>query len=246
MNIAILGYGQMGREVEAIALNRGHMVASTIDPRSGKFADVNTESLKGADGAIEFNGPEGILDRIETVSAAGIPMVVGTTGWGGLEAQARDIIGKNGGALLYGSNFSVGANLFFHIVEEAASLINAFEDYDIMMMEYHHKLKTDSPSGTALTLAKKILEKNDRKQKICIDPLQRRIEDVELHVASVRGGAIPGIHTVTLDSAADSITLTHNARNRSGFAMGAVRGLEWLKDKRGVYHVDDFFRSVIG
>jgi 4-hydroxy-tetrahydrodipicolinate reductase len=244
MNIALIGYGRMGREVEAIAVSRGHTICATIDPNTGSHRVCGPEALEGADGVIEFGLPEGILERIGLTAAAGLPMVVGTTGWTEHLAEAERTVREKGGSLLHGSNFSVGANLFFRVVEEAAALINPFADYDIMLEEAHHRNKTDSPSGTALTIADKILGKNRRKKRISTEVLQRRIEDDELHIASIRGGSIPGIHTVTLDSPADRIVLTHSARNRSGFALGAVQGLEWLADRRGVFTIDDFFNDI--
>lgn len=246
LSIALVGYGRMGKQVEAAAGERGHRICTTIDPNNGKHAQLSPKALEGADGVIEFGNHQDILARIKTVSSAGIPMVIGTTAWEDRMTQAREIVETTGGALLYGSNFSIGANVFFRIIEQAAGLINAFDEYDIMMMEYHHAKKTDSPSGTALSIAQKILDANSRKSAIVTEPLQRAIEASELHVGSVRGGSIPGIHSVTLDSPADSITLTHSARNRSGFAMGAVRSLEWLAGKQGFFTVDDFFEDLLG
>jgi 4-hydroxy-tetrahydrodipicolinate reductase len=246
MNIAIVGYGRMGHEVEAVAQRRGHAISATIDPNTGSHTELSTEALSGADGIIEFGLSDGILDRIGTACRAGVPMVIGTTGWNHQLEEAKRLVSSRGGSLLYGSNFSVGANLFFRIVQEAAALINPFGEYDIMMAEYHHRNKTDSPSGTALTIAAKIIDANERKDTVVIDPLQRRIGENELHVASVRGGSIPGIHRVTLDSPADSIELTHSARDRSGFALGAVQGLEWLAGRTGVFSTDDFFADITG
>ncbi|AHC14529.1 4-hydroxy-tetrahydrodipicolinate reductase [Salinispira pacifica] len=245
MNITIIGYGRMGKEVEQIAEKRGHTIVSTVDPVQGLFSELSDEAVKDTQGVIEFGLPEGILDRISFLSSRNIPVVIGTTGWQEQEAKAEEIVKSTGGALLYGSNFSPGANLFFRIVEEAAGLINSLDDYDIMMHEYHHKKKKDSPSGTALTLAGKILENLERKKSICFDPLQREIRDDELHIGTVRGGHIPGIHRVTMDSPADSIVLEHSARNRSGFASGSVIGLEWLMEKRGMHHADSFFRDLM-
>lgn len=245
MNITIIGYGRMGKEVEQIAETRGHTIVSTVDPVQGMFSELSDEAVKDTQGVIEFGLPEGILDRISFLSSRNIPVVIGTTGWQEQEKQAEEIVKSAGGALLYGSNFSPGANLFFRIVEEAAGLINSLDDYDIMMHEYHHKKKKDSPSGTALTLAGKILENLERKKSICFDPLQREIRDDELHIGTVRGGHIPGIHRITMDSPADSIVLEHSARNRSGFASGSVIGLEWLLEKRGMYHADSFFRDLM-
>ena len=244
MNITLVGYGRMGREVEAIARERGHSIHARVDPETGDHRVFSSRAIADADGIIEFALPEGILDRISLAGEYGIPYVIGTTGWDD-QKEKLDLVKTQDSSLLLGSNFSIGANLFFRIAEQAAGLINAFSDYDIMMFEYHHKKKRDSPSGTALSIADKILRANRRKTEICSSPLQREIRDSELHIGSLRGGSIPGIHRVILDSPADSIVLEHSARNRSGFASGAVLGLEWLKGRRGCYSVDEFFTDLI-
>ncbi len=245
MNIAITGYGRMGREVEQAALQRGHKIVSTIDPQSGSYAELSEQAVANAEGIIEFGLPGGILDRIQFAADKNIPLVIGTTGWDDHIEEARALVQSQSASLLYGSNFSIGANLFFKIVSQAAALINNFDDYDIMIHEYHHSRKKDSPSGTALNIANIILDKNKKKNKICTEPLQREISPGELHLSSTRGGSIPGIHTITLDSPADSISLSHGARNRVGFAMGAVTGLEWLLSRQGFYNVEEFFNDVI-
>ena len=246
MKTVIVGYGSMGHEIEAVLLQRGHEVICRIDPAgNGDAKELNPAILKEADGVIEFALPGGIIDNISTYSKASVPAVIGTTGWEQQRSQAEEIVRKNGSALLWGNNFSIGANLFFDLVSRAASLINSIEEYDIMVNEYHHKRKKDSPSGTALTTAEIILNNLDRKKNIQTETLNRAIRDDELHVGSVRGGSIPGIHRVTLDSEADSIEISHIARNRKGFALGAVRGLEWLSGKSGFFSVDDFIRDIL-
>ncbi len=246
MNIMITGYGRMGREIEDILIQRGHTIACRVDKGGyGDFSDVTTENLKGVDAVIEFALPQGMEDSIKTYAEAKVPVVIGTTGWDDKKDLIKDIVTKNNSSLLYGSNFSIGAHIFFDLVSKASGLINNAPGYDIMMLEYHHNKKKDSPSGTALTTAKKILENNNTKDTIWTDKLDREIEDNELHVASVRGGSIPGIHTVTLDSFADSIEITHSARNRSGFALGAVMATEWLLGKSGFFTVEDFIEELL-
>ncbi|WP_321991967.1 4-hydroxy-tetrahydrodipicolinate reductase [Marispirochaeta aestuarii] len=246
MKTVIVGYGSMGHEIEAVLLGRGHEVICRVDPAgNGDTRELSTEILKEAEGVIEFALPGGILDNIRVYSEASVPAVIGTTGWDKLRSQAAEIVRQYGSALLWGNNFSLGANLFFDLVSRAAALINGIEEYDIMVNEYHHKRKKDSPSGTALTIAEKILQNLDRKKSIQTETLNRAIRDDELHVGSVRGGAIPGIHRVTLDSEADSIEISHTARNRKGFALGAVRGIEWLSGKTGFFSVDDFIRDIL-
>lgn len=246
MNIMITGYGRMGREIEKILIQRGHNIAHRVDRGgSGDSKTVTKELLEGVDAVIEFALPEGMEDNIKLYAEAKVPVVVGTTGWADKMDKIREIIVSNNSAFLYGSNFSVGAHMFFNLVSKASKLINNTPEYDIMMLEYHHNKKKDSPSGTALTTAQKILENNNRKDTIWTDRLDREIKDNELHVASVRGGAIPGIHTVTLDSFADSIEITHNARNRSGFALGAVLAAEWLVSKKGFFTVEEFMEELL-
>lgn len=246
MKIMITGYGRMGREIENILIQRGHTVTSRIDKGGyGDHTEVKPELLKGVDAVIEFSLPEGIEKNITLYAEAKVPVVIGTTGWNDKIDDIKEIIKKNDSTLLYGSNFSIGAHIFFDLVSKASNLINNIPDYDIMLLEYHHNKKKDSPSGTALTTAQKILENNVRKQKIWTDKLDRQIDDNELHVASVRGGSIPGIHTVTLDSFADSIEISHNARNRSGFALGAVMATEWLNGKKGFFSVENFIDELL-
>lgn len=246
MNIMITGYGRMGKEIETILIQRGHTISSKIDRGgNGDYNQVTPELLKNVDAVIEFALSEGMEENIALYAEAKVPAVIGTTGWDNKRNQVRDIISKNSSSLLYGSNFSIGAHIFFGLVSKAAKMINNTPGYDIMMLEYHHNMKKDSPSGTALTTAEKILKNNNKKDTIWTDKLNRAIKENELHVASVRGGYIPGIHTVTLDSYADSIEITHNARNRSGFALGAVMAAEWLKDKKGFYSVEDFIEELL-
>jgi 4-hydroxy-tetrahydrodipicolinate reductase len=247
MRIAIVGYGRMGRLIEDIAVNRGHSVVARIDPAApgANFPEVTEDSLKEAEGAIEFSLPDGVIKNARVYSQANIPVVLGTTGWDRVKQEILSLY-KERGTLLYGSNFSIGANLLIALTKRAAQLIEHVEDYDIMLHEYHHRHKKDSPSGTALTIAEVILNNLTRKKTLQPKALEdREILASELHVSSTRGGAIPGTHTITLDSEADSITLTHTARSRGGFALGAVMGLEWIKDKTGVFHVDEFFKEYL-
>ncbi|KGE71082.1 4-hydroxy-tetrahydrodipicolinate reductase [Spirochaeta lutea] len=248
MRIAIVGYGRMGRLIEEIALDRGHQVVSRIDPQApgADFPIVNPQALEDVEGVIEFGLPEGMIENAQVYTEQNLLVVLGTTGWDGLKEKLFSLY-EAGGALLYGSNFSVGANLLFALTKQAAHLIENIHEYDIMVHEYHHRHKKDSPSGTALSIAQVILENLSRKTELQTEALTHRaIRDEELHVSSTRGGAVPGTHTITLDSEADTIALTHTARSRKGFALGAVLGLEWLKNKPGVFHADQFFKDYLG
>ncbi len=246
MNIMITGYGRMGKEIEKIIIQRGHSVACRVDKGGyGDYTEVTPDNLKGVDAVIEFSLPDKIEENIKIYAESKVPVVIGTTGWNDKRDLVSEIIKKHDSTLLYGSNFSIGAHIFFDLVSKAAKIINNTPDYDIMMLEYHHNKKKDSPSGTALTAANKILENNKIKDTIWTDKLDREIKPNELHVASVRGGSIPGIHTVTLDSLADTIEITHNARNRTGFALGAVMAAEWISNKKGFYSVEDFIEELL-
>ncbi|MGL1894451.1 MAG: 4-hydroxy-tetrahydrodipicolinate reductase [Spirochaetaceae bacterium] len=246
MNIMITGYGRMGREIETILTQRGHTIACRVDKGGyGDYTKVTPALLVDVDGVIEFALPDGMEDNITLYAEAGVPVVLGTTGWDNKKELIKDIIKQNDSSFLHGTNFSVGAHMFFDLVSKASKLINEVPNYDIMMLEYHHNKKKDSPSGTALTTAEKILENNNIKDTIWPDKLDREIKENELHVASVRGGSIPGTHTVTLDSFADSIEIKHTARNRSGFALGAVMAAEWLNGKKGFFTVEDFIDELL-
>ena len=248
MNIAIIGYGKMGREIERIALQRGIKVVSIIDreAKEANFREITAESVRNADVCIDFTHPDSAIKNIEKLSKLKKNIVVGTTGWYGNMGRARAIVKKAGNGLIWSGNFSIGVNLFFRMVEDAARIIDNVEDYDIFIHEFHHSQKADSPSGTALMLGKLITDNVSRKKKIVTEELKRRIRPDELHISSTRGGSIPGTHIVGLDSAADTIELKHTARNRQGFALGAVMAAQWISKKKGFYGIDDMMESVIG
>ena len=247
MKIALIGYGRMGKEIESIAMHRGHTLIR-IDPNSqeAQFKSISKESLDGVDVAIEFTHPSAVIQNIEQASAMGVNMVVGTTGWYDQMDKVSGIISKSDTGLIWSGNFSLGVNFFTRIVEHAASLIDGIDGYDISISESHHAKKADSPSGTALMLGKSILKQMTRKDAIVTERLDRQISPNELHISSTRCGLIPGIHRVTIDSAADSIELTHTARTRQGFALGAVLAAEFIAGKKGVYSIDDLMNEVVG
>lgn len=259
MKLALVGYGKMGHMIAAAAAARGHTVVCAVDPFAAD-ATYNTgdpavmaDAVKrsGAEGVIDFSHPSAVLANIEAVIPTGIPLVVGTTGWQGRLADVSALVSARGSALLHSANFSVGVNLFYKMVAEAARVMAEFEEYDVAAFEAHHNQKADSPSGTGLELAKRILENVPRKKRVVTDAMYRKPEADELHLASLRVGSVPGTHSVFFDSPADTIELTHTARNREGFAMGAVRAIEWLAAKdasgnarRGVFTMDDVFESL--
>jgi 4-hydroxy-tetrahydrodipicolinate reductase len=248
MRVAIVGYGSMGREVEKVLLQRGHAVSGRVDPvQQGADAPGITEELaRRSDIAIEFAHADAALPNAAAYARWGLSAVSGTTGWYGKLEELKKVLEGAKLAYLYGSNFSVGAHLFFALVAAASELANSCPEYDMLGWEIHHKRKKDSPSGTALSIAKIITTQSERKKKLVTERLDRAPAQDELHFASVRGGEVPGVHTVLLDSSFDTIELTHSARSRGGFALGAVRAAEWLVGRRGVYEVNDFIRDILG
>ena len=236
----------MGKEIEKILLSRGHSVAATVDPVSeANYKELTPSLLEKADVVIDFSAPSGVEKNCDVYVKGKTPIVMGTTGWENIREQvAKKVVGAGIG-FIWGSNYSVGANVFINLVGKATSLINHFSEYDILLHEFHHKRKKDSPSGTAFMTADEIIKNSSRKNSIVTERLDRQIKPEELHVSSSRGGDIPGTHIVMFDSAADTIELTHRARNRSGFALGAVIAAEWIKDKKGFINVEDFFKELL-
>jgi len=258
MKVVLVGYGRMGLELENVLKSRGHEVIRRVDSLgNGDVSVLDGAALEGADGIIEFALAEGILERIGIYTESGLPVVIGTTGWDGLADEARSIFkaGGTGGdrsksgqeaALLRGSNFSLGAHLFFRLTAFAAGLINKADEYDAALVEHHHNKKADYPSGTAITAAEGVLASLDRKTHILKDLPEGPIPPEALQVASVRVGSVPGIHEMRMDSPADFLTLRHEARGRGGFALGAVRGLEWLQNKKGWHEAEEFIDDLLG
>lgn len=188
---------------------------------------------------IDFTSPKVVFDNIEKVSSLGKNMVVGTTGWYENLKKAEEIVKEREVGFIYSPNFSIGANIYLRIVAEAAKLLSRFKNYDVYGFEIHHTGKKDSPSGTALRLAKEILKNFQTKRVVQVERLNRQIKADELHFASVRGGRNPGHHQVVFDSNADEITISHSAHNREGFARGAILAAEFIKDKKGFYTFDE-------
>ena len=225
MNLAIIGYGKMGHMVEEMALTRGHQVVFKVDIEGNEQGQALTKaSLARAEVAVNFSTPDSVLKIVDHISAAGVNLVVGTTGWMNHLPAVRKMIEERGTGLVYGSNFSIGVNLFFRLTEAAADLFKDYAEYDPWIYEIHHKAKLDAPSGTALKI-EQIVENAYPGRKIL--------------PASNRAGAHPGEHTLGFDSAADTITITHTARSRLGFAAGALRAAEWVRGKKGLYEFSE-------
>ncbi|MCO4292577.1 4-hydroxy-tetrahydrodipicolinate reductase [Solitalea sp. MAHUQ-68] len=242
MKIALLGYGKMGKEIEQIALQRGHEIVLTINDTN--LEDLTIENLSKADVAIEFSTPSTVLSNIDLCFKASTPIVVGTTGWYAEFDKIKERSLTEGKALFHATNFSIGVNITFHINKVLAKIMNAFPEYEVQMEEIHHTQKLDHPSGTAITLAEGVIENLDRKQNYA-DWLndgsneKPEVASDSVLIEALRQEAVPGTHTVSYVSSIDRIDLRHEAFNRKGFATGAVVAAEWLKDKKGVFTMKD-------
>lgn len=239
MKIALSGYGKMGKEIEKIALERGHEILV-------KFNDANDwvekeDLLRQADVAIEFSMPNSVVSNIFKCFDANVPVVVGTTGWFGQLEHVKDVCREHNRSILYASNFSVGVNLFFEVNRMLARLMNDHEEYTIKLDETHHTAKVDSPSGTAIKLANDIIDTVSRKDVWVNEPTSK---DYELEVISHRVENVPGTHVVSYDCDIDQIQITHTAKSRVGFAKGAVIAAEWLANKKGVFTMSDLIKDV--
>ncbi len=243
MKLALLGYGKMGQIVERFALERGHEVVLkiTID----NLQDLTVANLANADVAIDFSAPDAVVNNIYKCFEASVPIVVGTTGWyGKLQEIKNDCLSSNN-TLLYGSNFSIGVNLFFYLNKVLAKLMNNYPAYEVQVEEIHHTQKLDAPSGTAMTIAEDIIENLDRKtewlNEIVGTPIPEIIKNEQLLIESHRIENVPGTHTVVYSSEVDDIEIKHTAHSRAGFALGALVAAEWLQNKQGFYNVADVF-----
>ena len=259
MKLALIGYGRMGRLLERTALERGHAVSAVVDPFAGDGKPPSGAALcksiaaagdlGGADAAIEFTRPDTALDNIRALAELGVPVVVGTTGWLDRLEEARALIRAADSALFWAANFSLGVNIFYRIAAFAAKLIDPFDEYDVGGWEMHHNKKLDSPSGTAKILVEKTLAEMTRKKRAVWDKLDRPPAPDEIHFPSLRTGALPGVHALCFDSPADTIEITHTARNREGLASGALRAAEWLlkpgKRRKGVFTMDDMLGELL-
>jgi 4-hydroxy-tetrahydrodipicolinate reductase len=248
MKIAIVGYGKMGKMIEEAAKERGIIVSSTIDPinKEAKFKEINSQSLKDVDVCIDFTHPSVIMGNIKKYCELKKNVVIGTTGWYEHMGEVKSMVKKAKIGCIWSGNFSIGVNMYFKIIEEAAKVVNRLDDYDIMGLEYHHNKKADSPSGTMKMIGDILIKNIDRKKTAVYEMLNRQIKPEEIHLASVRGGAIPGVHEIVFDSNADTITITHSARTREGFAKGAVMACEFVNKKSGFFDINDLMKKIIG
>lgn len=233
MKIALIGYGKMGKEIEQIAISRGHEIVLKIN--SNNLQEFTVDNLKKADVAIEFTTPNAVLKNIYTCFDAGIPIVVGTTAWYNHLNEVKKYCAQKNASLLYASNFSVGVNLFFALNKKLAELMAPYKEYDVMIEEIHHTQKLDAPSGTAISLANDILAVHPTKKKWSLD----KSDEQTLLIKAKRIDPCPGTHSIKYSSEIDDIEIIHTAHNRKGFAIGAVIAAEWLIGKKGVYTIND-------
>lgn len=228
MKIALLGYGKMGKVIERIALERGHEIVLKKD-------EFNTyDGLSTADVAIDFSIPTAAVSNISNCFNNNVPVVSGTTGWLEHFDEMVALCNEKQGGFISSSNFSLGVNIFFELNEYLAKIMSQFDSYKVTMEEIHHTQKLDAPSGTAISLAKGVIE-NSNYANWTLDEAKTN----EIHIEAKRIGDVPGTHTVTYDSIVDSIELKHTAHNREGFALGAVIAAEWLAGKKGIYSMKD-------
>ncbi|MCI6838542.1 MAG: 4-hydroxy-tetrahydrodipicolinate reductase [Prevotella sp.] len=250
MNIALIGYGKMGHMIESIALERGHKIVSIIDIDNQQ--DFDSPEFASADVAIEFTSPTAAYANYLRAFKAGVKVVSGSTGW--MKEHGDDVrrmCSEEGKTLFWASNFSIGVAIFSAVNRYLAKIMNGFAQYDVHMEETHHVHKLDAPSGTAITLAEDIVAAIDRKsswvkgEQHLADGTVSGTNDVrpdELAIESIRRDEVPGIHSVIYDSEADSITITHDAHSRKGFALGAVLAAEYTKEHSGLLTIGDMFK----
>lgn len=255
MKIAIVGYGKMGHMIASLAEKRGHSIVATVDP----YAPDATIKADGAvcaktelaaakpDVVIEFSHPDAVLKNISALLTIGCPVIVGTTGWYSKLDEVKKEVAACNGNLFYAANYAIGVNLFYRMVENAAKLMAKYDEYDVAVWETHHNEKADSPSGTALDIARRIMAQTPSKTEMVCGNFDGKPKANQLHVSSTRVGRMPGTHTVFFDSAADTVELTHTSRSREGLAMGAIHAAEWMLSslasgkavKGNVYTMDD-------
>ena len=236
MKIALVGYGKMGKTIEQIALSRGHEIVSIIDINNPD--DFESAAFKSADVAIEFTTPATAFDNYMKCFAANVPVVSGTTGWTARMGEIKEMCEKEGKTFFYASNFSIGVNIFFALNKYLAKVMNNFPSYDVRMTEVHHIHKLDAPSGTAITLAEGILENIDRKDRWTLETAEKA---TDLPIHAIREGEVPGIHEIIYESDVDTISITHDAKSRAGFALGAVVAAEFTAGKKGFLGMSDLF-----
>ncbi|MCM1369201.1 MAG: 4-hydroxy-tetrahydrodipicolinate reductase [Candidatus Amulumruptor caecigallinarius] len=245
MKIAIVGYGKMGHIIEKTAMERGHEITCRID--KDNTCDFNSPEFRNSDVAIEFSTPATGAENVLKCMEVGVPVVSGTTGWTARLPEMRKKCERGEGTLIWASNFSIGVNIFMTINSTLARIMNKFPQYTPSMLEVHHIHKLDHPSGTAITLAEEIEAGTERITGWVETETEAASAPAgKLGIAHERRGEVPGIHTITWDSSVDDITISHSAKSRDGFALGAVIAAEWLADKKGFHTMPEMMASLTG
>ena len=229
MKIALVGYGKMGQIIDKIATERGHEVVAKLN------STPTLETLNGAEVAIEFSNPEAAFENIKICLENQVPVICGTTGWLAKKPEIEQIALDHQTAFIYGSNFSLGVNLFFALNEKLADMMKGFNDYNIQLEEIHHIHKLDAPSGTAISLAEGVMKHHPKFNSWKLE----ETKDNELGIFAIRENEVPGTHSIFYDSEVDQIEIKHTAHSREGFALGAVVAAEWLVGKKGVFTMKD-------
>ncbi len=241
MRIALVGYGKMGKEIERLALERGWSVDLRVDIDTPPITSAQRTNI---DVVIHYAQANSIVDDLTPWIEAHKSIVVGTTGWHEQMSRVEALVKKNNIGLIYASNFSLGVNIFFHLIRTAAQAMDRFTNYDAFIQEIHHKNKLDSPSGTALTMGQIVLNHFRRKKELLNETSHGKIRPEQLHISSTRSGSVVGTHILAFDSAADTIELKHTAKDRSGFALGTLLAAEWIIGKKGLFTMDDVFQDI--
>ena len=241
MKIGLVGYGKMGRAIEEIALERGHEIIF----KSNSVFPLNFKDIESVDVVIEFTKPDLAKQHIDMVLEHNTPIVVGTTGWNDQLKEVEASVKTSNGSLLYASNFSIGVNLFFELNRKLARLLGNHSDYKPSIDEIHHTQKLDTPSGTAISLANDIIENNESYYSwVCAEGVLPHTANGQLGVVAHRIPDVPGTHTVAYSSDIDTISITHQAHNRRGFALGAVLASEWIMYKKGIFTISDMLKDL--
>jgi 4-hydroxy-tetrahydrodipicolinate reductase len=235
MNIALIGYGKMGKAIEKIAIEKGHQITAIVDSKN----PIELLKINNIDVAIEFTRPELARKHMVYCLEIGLPIVVGTTAWKEDLPAITDMVNKQNGSLVHASNFSIGVNLFFEMNKKLAKIMEAHPAYKLEMTEIHHTQKLDKPSGTAVTLAEEIIEQNTNYKHWRLAEDNKLVNENEFFIHALREENVPGTHLISYESQIDSIHFEHIAHTRDGFALGALVAAEWLQNKKGIFTMKD-------
>ena len=235
MNIALIGYGKMGKAIEKIAIEKGHQITAIVDSKN----PIELLKINNIDVAIEFTRPELARKHMVYCLEIGLPIVVGTTAWKEDLPAITDMVNKQNGSLVHASNFSIGVNLFFEMNKKLAKIMEAHPAYKLKMTEIHHTQKLDKPSGTAVTLAEEIIEQNTNYKHWRLAEDNKLVNENEFFIHALREENVPGTHLISYESQIDSIHFEHIAHTRDGFALGAIVAAEWLQNKKGIFTMKD-------